>query len=89
LSRDKPSEGLIDVEESTEKGKDYELPSDFILPPAEVPCDCQDHLEKKEFEVALPIPAKKLFDMLFGDSPDWYSAYHTKRGNTSNKLMFF
>nr|KAJ3420281.1 SNF1-interacting protein [Polyrhizophydium stewartii] len=49
------------------KTGEYKPPDSVTLPTAEVQCGCKEHLEKKEVDVVLNAPAKKIFDLLFGD----------------------
>lgn len=43
------------------------LPSHIQAPAGPLQCNCTDHLEKMEYEMDLPVPAKKLYDMLFSE----------------------
>ncbi|RKO90156.1 hypothetical protein BDK51DRAFT_30167, partial [Blyttiomyces helicus] len=60
---------------------EYDLPASVPTPAGEVPCGCTEHIEKKDVDVVLPVPPRKLYDMLFGVSklPFW-EKFHKKRG---------
>ncbi|KNC99013.1 uncharacterized protein SPPG_05963 [Spizellomyces punctatus DAOM BR117] len=66
---------------------EYDPPSDLALPAAEVPCGCgADHQEKKEADVVFNVPAKKLFDVLFGNETTfWSQRFHPKRGESGRQ----
>ncbi|KAJ3128156.1 hypothetical protein HK098_005056 [Nowakowskiella sp. JEL0407] len=62
----------------------YEPPEELMIPEGEMNCDCKDHLEKKEIDVVLGVPAKMLFEMLFGDKPcGVWERYHRKSGHSA------
>ncbi|KAI8393812.1 uncharacterized protein BYT42DRAFT_552309 [Radiomyces spectabilis] len=54
------------VEGSSGKDDD-ELPSHIQAPSGPCSCECEDHLEKREAEVELPISAKALYELLFSE----------------------
>ncbi|KAI7855698.1 hypothetical protein BDC45DRAFT_544871 [Circinella umbellata] len=67
-----------------EKSDEDEIPSHIQVPTGPCLCECNDHLDKIETEVQLPISAKRLYDLLF-DSQDT-SIWETKNnaGGGSN-----
>ncbi|KAI8800352.1 hypothetical protein BJ742DRAFT_860139 [Cladochytrium replicatum] len=61
----------------------YQLPPEIPVPTQEVVCGCTEHFEKREVDMVLPIPAKHLFELLFGElSQIFWEKYHVKSGNT-------
>lgn len=63
----------------------HALPSDFKLPSEPVSCKCENHLDKLESEVELPVSAKKLYYTLFDDeNPNYMDIWERKTlGNKS------
>jgi hypothetical protein len=46
-------------------------------PKEEIKCQCEDHLETKEFDIVFPVSCKFLFDLLFGESSKkFWENYH-------------
>ncbi|KAJ8328738.1 hypothetical protein O5D80_002722 [Batrachochytrium dendrobatidis] len=99
LSRDTNKKGILEASQGSSatdfKGTEpdvdsslleYALPECVSAPLTEVPCGCTDHLEKKEVDVVLPIPSKKLFDLLFKEKsvPIW-QALDIRRGASNRK----
>ncbi|CAO3658004.1 unnamed protein product [Rhizopus stolonifer] len=66
----------------------HALPSDFKLPSEPVSCKCENHLDKLESEVELPVSAKKLYYTLFDDeNPNYMDIWERKTlGNKSKDL---
>ncbi|KAJ3227515.1 SNF1-interacting protein [Clydaea vesicula] len=63
---------------------EFDLPESIPIPSSEVSCNCEDHLEKKLHELNLNLPAKKLFQLLFGEQvTPIIDRYHKKLGNTN------
>jgi hypothetical protein len=60
---------------------EFELPASIPVPATNPSCGCTEHFEKKELEVTLPIPAKKLFHILFQQG-QVFDRYHQKRGES-------
>ncbi|KAF7732102.1 SNF1-interacting protein [Apophysomyces ossiformis] len=52
--------------ESTATGGDA-IPSHIQIPSGPISCGCDEHLDKIESEIELPISAKTLFDLMFSD----------------------
>jgi hypothetical protein len=50
----------------------YNLPADIPAPTTLVVCECASHLENKTIETAFPLPAKMLFELLFGSESQGY-----------------
>jgi hypothetical protein len=54
------------------------------MPPEANPnCHCESHLEKFETDTTFNIPAKRLFEILFGSNEEhagFYEEFHNKRG---------
>ncbi|KAI8332635.1 hypothetical protein BC941DRAFT_474061 [Chlamydoabsidia padenii] len=44
-----------------------DLPSHIQAPAGPINCNCNDHLEKMEYEMDLPISAKRLYEVLFSE----------------------
>ncbi|KAJ3088632.1 hypothetical protein HK102_008300, partial [Quaeritorhiza haematococci] len=82
----KEKEKEQEKEESKAPANPYDLPPNITPPAGEASCQCTEHLERKEIDVVLPVPCKKLFDLLFGGNPDnqmFWEKYHTKRGDSN------
>lgn len=58
-----------------------QVPAD-LDPSGPVQCGCDDHLEKLEAEEVYNVPAKKLFDIMFGDTSDFWDRLHKRKGDT-------
>ncbi|KAI9268822.1 hypothetical protein BDA99DRAFT_546152 [Phascolomyces articulosus] len=54
---------------SDDSSSSDEIPSHIQVPSGPCLCECNDHLDKVESEIQLPISAKRLYDLLF-DSQD-------------------
>ncbi|SAL98337.1 hypothetical protein [Absidia glauca] len=57
------------------------LPSHIQTPTGPLLCNCTDHLEKVEYEMDLPVSAKKLYDMLFADDAGLWQQKTTASGS--------
>ncbi|KAI9340017.1 hypothetical protein DFJ73DRAFT_762704 [Zopfochytrium polystomum] len=61
------------------------------IPTSEVTCGCTDgHLEKREFQVVLPVPAKRLFELLYIQSDEnttFFERYHKSRGEWARTVV--
>ncbi|KAJ3181603.1 SNF1-interacting protein [Gaertneriomyces sp. JEL0708] len=67
---------------------EYVPPPSLTLPTAEVPCGCleAEHLDKREADVIINLPAKKVFETLFSDNSPWWSEkFHPKRGERDRR----
>lgn len=42
-------------------------PSNIECPSSVVDCQCDDHLERKDVQITLPISAKRCYELLFSD----------------------
>ncbi|KAI9279632.1 hypothetical protein BY458DRAFT_553750 [Sporodiniella umbellata] len=64
------------------------LPSDFKAPLEPVSCKCDNHLDKLDSEIELPVSAKALYGMLFDDeNPNHMDIWEQKTaGNKSKDL---
>ncbi|TPX31882.1 hypothetical protein SmJEL517_g04903 [Synchytrium microbalum] len=65
---------------------EFALPSNITPPTAEQTCDCaaDAHHEKREVDAVLNLPARRLFELLFGATDLGFNAkLHTRRGNTA------
>ncbi|CAO3599851.1 unnamed protein product [Absidia cylindrospora] len=54
-------------EKATKPINEGDLPPHIQTPTGPLNCDCNDHLEKMEYEADLPMSAKQLFDLLFSE----------------------
>lgn len=43
------------------------LPDHIEKPSEPVNCDCEDHLDKLDVEIELPVSAKRLYELMFSD----------------------
>ncbi|KAL1915092.1 uncharacterized protein VTP21DRAFT_7573 [Calcarisporiella thermophila] len=59
-------------------------PADLPVPTKPINCGCTDHLQKKEAELNLPISARALFELMFGDaSSSLWERVFSNKGNHS------
>ncbi|KAI8840527.1 hypothetical protein BC829DRAFT_403229 [Chytridium lagenaria] len=91
---DESGDGAGDVKKDVE-GEDltdeYSLPPTLSPPASEPVCGCGDagHLEKQDFNGVFQVPAKRLFDLMFGvnsDNANMYEKYHKQRGENSRQM---
>ncbi|KAI8994847.1 hypothetical protein BDB01DRAFT_846847 [Pilobolus umbonatus] len=75
-------------EVTTPVNNPYAPPKDFIKPNGLVSCGCDNHLDKLEAEIELPISAKQLYHILFDESnPDYQKIWYKKtKENKSRDL---
>ncbi|KAJ3392178.1 SNF1-interacting protein [Entophlyctis sp. JEL0112] len=86
---------LSELEEANEGGAgsssglsktEYDLPDTIPVPATNPTCECAEHPEHKDEDFTLPIPAKRAFDLLFGNSAQttqMYEKFFAKRGLTN------
>jgi hypothetical protein len=82
-SKSEKTSASSSVEEGTGSTSNYDIPSGITIPSENPVCGCEEHLDRKEFEYNLNIPAKRLFEMLFVNCPENHALYNlftTKRG---------
>jgi hypothetical protein len=61
----------------------FDMPDSATAPEGEEPCKCEDHLEKKEQDIVLPVCAKKLYQMMFGENQIMFERFHKKMGHSN------
>ncbi|KAG1381717.1 hypothetical protein G6F61_002916 [Rhizopus arrhizus] len=73
--------------ESTPQVDDpHALPNDFKLPSGPVNCKCENHLDKLESEVELPISAKRLYHILFDEeNPQYLDIWERKTAENKSR----
>jgi hypothetical protein len=67
----------------------YKLPNGVSPPSKSISCHCAEHLQKKEQELVLDMPAKQLFETLFETCPEnnaMFKQYHNLRKETDRKV---
>ncbi|KAJ3062161.1 hypothetical protein HDU99_005314 [Rhizoclosmatium hyalinum] len=57
------------------RNTEFDLPDSIPVPATNPTCECADHLEHKDEEFTLNVPAKRAFDIMFGSSPETKSMY--------------
>ncbi|KAJ3074111.1 hypothetical protein HDU98_012049 [Podochytrium sp. JEL0797] len=65
------------------RNTDFDLPEGIPIPAALPACECTDHLEHKDIEITVQIPAKRAFDLLYGTSPEsktFWNKFFAARG---------
>ncbi|KAJ3193988.1 hypothetical protein HK101_003697 [Irineochytrium annulatum] len=77
------------VDAPTAEVSEFDLPPSIPIPTTDPVCGCDEHLEKTEQSITLPVSAKRLFDLIFGSSPEnaaLYDRYHKGRGETNRTV---
>ncbi|KAJ3285229.1 SNF1-interacting protein [Rhizoclosmatium sp. JEL0117] len=65
------------------RNTEFDLPDSIPVPATNPTCECADHLEHKDEEFTLNVPAKRAFDIMFGSSPEtkaMYAKFFASRG---------
>ncbi|KAJ3025745.1 UNVERIFIED_CONTAM: SNF1-interacting protein [Siphonaria sp. JEL0065] len=65
---------------------EFDLPEGTAPPATNPSCECADHLEHKDEEFTLPIPAKRAFEIMFGASAETkarWAKFFVSRGETT------
>jgi hypothetical protein len=50
----------------------YTLPAELKVPELPLKCHCKDHLELTHFDATIPMPAKLVFDVLYGEQSELF-----------------
>ncbi|KAI9321723.1 hypothetical protein BX666DRAFT_2023819 [Dichotomocladium elegans] len=67
-------------------GDEDEVPANIQVPKGPAGCKCDEHLDKVEDEVELPVSAKKLYDYLFGEESAIWELKNTAGGGTNLRI---
>ncbi|KAJ3128986.1 hypothetical protein HK100_008869 [Physocladia obscura] len=80
------SGGKIAAASISAKNTEFDLPENIPTPTVNPTCECAEHPEHKDDEIALAIPAKRAFDLIFGNSPQttqMWAKFFASRGETN------
>ncbi|KAI7900458.1 uncharacterized protein BX663DRAFT_517696 [Cokeromyces recurvatus] len=78
-----------DISDTTQKPNNpFAPPKDFKIPLKPVSCECDNHLDKLEAEIEVPISAKHLYYILFSDdNPEYMSIWEKKTVENKSKEL--
>lgn len=74
------------AKKGSSSGSDDDIPSHIQIPKGPVSCNCDEHMDKIESEVQLPVSAKKLYDYMFGDDITVWESKNTASNGTNLRV---